>query len=154
MTMTTTSKKKSRGAPKDAGTAPADYLGLVRRFPLRPIRTRGEYDRAWIVLRELLARGESGDLSPGENDYTDVLVGLTREYDEKHSSVLAEARKLTPIDMLKYLMEEHKMNTIGLGKLIGGSGQASLVLNGKRELSKANIRTLAKHFSVSPALFI
>ena len=63
-------------------------------------------------------------------------------------------RKLPPIELLKYLMEEHGMNTVSLGKLVGGSGQASLVLRGKRELSKANIRALADRFNVSPALFL
>src|SRR5688500_17227238 len=105
------SKKKSLGGAGD------DYLKLVRRLPLRLLGTRADYDRALPVLRELLNRAEKGDLSAGETDYADVLVRLVREYDEKHSSVLAEARKLSPIDALKYLMEEHGMNTIGLGKL-------------------------------------
>jgi antitoxin component HigA of HigAB toxin-antitoxin module len=52
-------------------------------------------------------------------------------------------------------MEEHGLNTTSLGELLGsGPGQASLILNGKRELSKANIRTLADRFKVSPALFL
>lgn len=47
------------------------------------------------------------------------------------------------------------MNTADLGRLLGGgTGLASLIVNGKRELSKANIRKLAEHFHVSPALFI
>jgi HTH-type transcriptional regulator / antitoxin HigA len=160
-TTTTTRKKKGRGARgRAAGTGAAvagateDYLELVRRLPLRPISTRAEYDRALAVLDELLPHGETGDLAAGEKDYVNVLARLVRDYDEEHSSILAEARKLTPIDMLKYLMEEHQMNTIGLGKLVGGSGQASMILRGKRELSKANIRMLATHFNVSAALFI
>jgi HTH-type transcriptional regulator / antitoxin HigA len=133
-----------------------DYLELVRRFPLRPIRTRAEYDRAGKILEDLVGRADAG-LSPGEGDYTDVLSTLVREYDEKHSSILqdrAAGRRSSPIEMLKFLMEQHGMNTVSLGKLVGGSGQASMILRGKRQLSKANIRTLAKHFHVSPALFI
>ena len=73
-------------------------------------------------------------------------------YDERHSDVLKQ--KSSPIEVLKYLMDEHGMNTISLDKLVGGPGQASLILSGKRELSKANIRTLAARFNVSPAVFI
>jgi antitoxin component HigA of HigAB toxin-antitoxin module len=52
-------------------------------------------------------------------------------------------------------MDQQGMNTTDLGKLLGsGPGQASLILNGKRELSKTNIRTLAERFKVSPALFL
>jgi HTH-type transcriptional regulator / antitoxin HigA len=159
MTTMTKSKKTLYGIrrrAKIAGVA-EDYLDLVRRFPLRPLRVRDEYIRAGEVLQDLLGRADDPGLSPGETDYTDVLVRLVRDYDERHSSLLkdrAARRKPSPIEALRWLMEEHQMNTIGLGKLVGGSGQASLILNGKRELSKANIRTLAKHFSVSPALFI
>jgi HTH-type transcriptional regulator / antitoxin HigA len=132
------------------------YLQLVRRFPLRPIRTAAEYARAGDILEDLFAGAGSG-LTSDESDYADVLGRLVREYDERHSSILlkrAAGRKPTPVDVLKYLLEEHGMNTTSLGSLVGGSGQASLILSGKRELSKANIRTLAARFNVSPALFI
>src|SRR5206468_725784 len=132
---------KSRGERVSSAGLADDYLNLVRRFPLRPIRTRAAYDRAWVVLQELLARAETSKPSAGESDYADVLVRLVRDYDEQHSSLLkdrAARGKPSPIEALRWLMEEHQMNTIGLGKLVGGSGQASLILNGKRELSKAN----------------
>jgi antitoxin component HigA of HigAB toxin-antitoxin module len=52
-------------------------------------------------------------------------------------------------------MEQQGMSSGELGELLGsGKGQASLILNGKRELSKANIRTLANRFKVSPAMFL
>jgi antitoxin component HigA of HigAB toxin-antitoxin module len=52
-------------------------------------------------------------------------------------------------------MRDHGMNTTQLGDLLGsGSGQASMILNGKRELSKANIRVLAARFNVSAGLLI
>jgi HTH-type transcriptional regulator / antitoxin HigA len=150
--------KKSKSRSTRAGTGAAavadDYLDLVRRFPLRPLRSREDYDAALVVLRALLGRGEKQSLAAGESDYADVLLRLVRDYDERHSAVLAEAKKLTPIDALKTLMDEHGMNTVSLGKIVGGSGQASLILNGKRELSKANIRALAARFKVSPALFL
>ncbi len=151
--MSTATKHRGGDGPAVAN----DYLNLVRRFPLRPLRTRGEYLRAGEILRDLLGRADDPGLTPGESDYTDVLVRLVREYDQEHSSLLKERssrRKPTPIEALRWLMEEHGMNTVDLGKLVGGSGQASLILSSKRELSKANIRMLAEHFKVSPALFL
>jgi HTH-type transcriptional regulator/antitoxin HigA len=133
-----------------------NYLDLVRRFPLRPIRNRTDYDRAMEIVQELTARADRG-VSADENDYADVLARLVRDYDQSHSTLLREravGRNPTAVEILKYLMDEHGMNTISLGKMVGGSGQASLILSGKRELSKANIRALAAHFHVSPAVFI
>lgn len=130
-----------------------DYFDLVRRCPLRLIRTREDYVAAAAVLNGLLVRADAAPgLTPGESDYADVATQLIRAYDDRHSSLKPE--KMTPVEALKFLMSENGMNTVTLGKLVGGSGQASMVLSGKRELSKANIRTLAAHFSVSPALFI
>ncbi len=133
-----------------------DYLDLIRRFPLRPIRSEAEYDEGGDLLLELAGRASRGCLSAGENDYLDMLGRMVREYDEKHSSLLRDIREnpMTPVEVLQTLMEENGMNTVSLGKLIGGSGHVSLILNAKRELSKANIRTLAERFKVSPALFI
>src|SRR5438874_2392029 len=105
-----------------------EYLQLVRRLPLRPIRTEGQYKEAAKRHLDLIARADMG-LSEGEADYMEVLGRLIREYDEAHSPLLKQ--KSTPIERLKFLMEEHDMNSIDLGKLLGsGSGQASLILNG------------------------
>jgi HTH-type transcriptional regulator / antitoxin HigA len=127
-----------------------DYLELVRTFPLHPIRSENEYDRATDVMMKLALKGES-NLTRGERDYLDGLtVFITRYEDERYPI----KTKSSPIERLKYLMEENGMKAIDLGKLVGGRGQASLILSGKRELSKANIRALAERFKVSPALFL
>jgi len=130
------------------------YVVLVSRFPLQPLDSRAAYNGAMAMLDTLLPRAEAGRLDAGEKNYMKVLLGLVRTYEESRSTVLAETKELGPVEMLKFLMEGKKMNTVDLGKLIGGSGQASMVLHGKRELSKKNIRTLAEYFGVSPALFL
>jgi HTH-type transcriptional regulator/antitoxin HigA len=56
--------------------------------------------------------------------------------------------------MLKYLMQESGMTQADLARLLGNRAVASLILSGKRELSKTHIRKLAGHFRVSPALFL
>lgn len=130
----------------------SNYFKLVRGFPLRPIRSEAEYNRAVTILKELVARADDG-LSPGETDYADALSHFVGLYESGHYPL--EKVMATPVARLTYLMREHGMKTADLGRLLGsGQGQASLILNGKRELSKANIRTLADRFKVSPALFL
>lgn len=143
-------KRKSKTA---AGAGDDRYLQLVRRFPLRLIRSEAEYEEAIGVLKELSARADHEGISPGENEYADALGHFIDLYEAAHYPLEHDLH--TPLERLKYLMKHHAMKTVDLGKLLGsGQGQASLILNGKRELSKANIRTLADHFHVSAALFI
>jgi HTH-type transcriptional regulator / antitoxin HigA len=51
-------------------------------------------------------------------------------------------------------MEQNDMNTADLGKILGNKTAASLVLSGKREMSKGHIRRLAARFKVEPGLFL
>ncbi len=142
-------KTKAKNRPGAAD----EYLELVRGFPLRPIRDVSSYETACTILTDLISRADDPGLSAAESDYADVLGRLVRDYDEKHATVLKE--DASPIDLLKHLMEEHSMNTTQLGELLGGGkGLASMILNGKRELSKANIRVLANHFRINPGVFL
>lgn len=140
----TLAQKKSRSA------AVGVYLELVRKFPLRPIRSEAEYEKASAVMMNLAMKGEK-HLSSGERDYLDAITVFVGRYDDAHYPI---ACKSSPLECLKYLMEENGMKAIDLGELVGGRGQASLILHGRRELSKANIRALAERFKVSPALLL
>jgi len=142
---------KSSTKHKERGIAD-DYFNLVRRFPLRALRTEAECDQANEVLKDLLMRADDPGLSAGERDYFDALNQLIGVFEDKHYPLPG---KTTPIEVLKFLMEEHQMSTSDLGKLLGsGKGQASLILHGKRQLSKANIRLLAERFKISSAAFL
>ena len=130
-----------------------DYLDLVRRFPLRPIRKEAEYDQAIEILKDLVSRADRPGLTAGESDYADALGQFIDVYEQANYRI--EHVLKTPIERLKYLIEQQGMNTTDLGELLGsGPGQASLILNGHRQLSKSHIRKLADHFKVSPALFL
>jgi HTH-type transcriptional regulator/antitoxin HigA len=123
-------------------------MKLIRQFPLRPIRNDADFDIATDVLGRLAVRIE-GTLDPGEQDYFEVLTELVSQYDD-----LFPVEKSDPIDILKYLMEEHRLNVTDLGRLIGSKGNASEILSGKRQLSRAQMFKLAERFGVKPGLFL
>jgi hypothetical protein len=50
-------------------------------------------------------------------------------------------------------MEQRALRPADLTPIFGARSIASLVLNGKRQLSKTHIRKLAEFFHVSPAVF-
>ena len=134
-----------------APSPPADYIKLVREFPLRPIRTQREYKTAAAIVDRLAVR-QAGTLSPGEQDYLDTLTLLIEAYDDEHFQIKTRAMK--PVDVLKYLLEQSGMKTVDLGRLLDNRGLASLILNEHRALSKTHIRILSDYFKVDPSLFL
>jgi HTH-type transcriptional regulator/antitoxin HigA len=126
------------------------YLELVQQFPLRPLHTKADHQRA-LALVDQFAVVKEGSLSPGEQDYFETLVLLVDDYESRNDPV--DTSHVDPIEVLKHLMEEHGMNTTDLGKLFGSKGIASEVLNGKRELSKSHIAALAERFAVGAGVF-
>jgi HTH-type transcriptional regulator/antitoxin HigA len=126
------------------------YLELVRQFPLRPIRTKREYAAATRAMERLAIRGED-DLTKDELDYLDVLTDLVEAYDEWH---YPEPDDGTPLERLTFLLGESGMSTADLGRLLGNSGLASQIVLGRRQLSKAHIRTLSRYFKLDANYFL
>ena len=88
----------------------------------------------------------------GERDYLDALDVFITGYDQKH---VARRDARSPVDRLKGLVQESEVTPTQLAKLLECSQTlVSLILNGKRDLSKSNIRRLADHFKISPAYFL
>src|SRR5437016_1697853 len=121
-----------------------DYLRLVQRCPLRRLRNDSEYRRAVNMMMPLMGRDNS--LSDGESDYLSSLIVLIADYERQRWPI--DLSQVTPLRALKHLMGEKGMTRADLAHLLGSSA-ASMILQGKRELSKNQIRTLSQHFKVS-----
>jgi HTH-type transcriptional regulator/antitoxin HigA len=126
---------------------PKDYAGLVRMLPPRPIHDKVDLANATEILDAMAGH----DLTADQEDYLDVLSDLVQKYEAEHEAALrAES---TPVERLRYLVEESGMSASDLGRLLGNRGLGSLVLRGQRQLSKAHIRILADHFRLDPGYF-
>ena len=62
--------------------------------------------------------------------------------------------KSTPLDALKFLMDQNNLRAADLLDVFGSRAVASQVLTGKREISKAHARRLADRFRLSVEAFI
>jgi HTH-type transcriptional regulator/antitoxin HigA len=123
------------------------YLRLIDRFPLRPLRSDEELDRAVALVDELLDRR---DLDPGEQDYLDTLALLVERYEN-------EAHPIEPPsdgEMLGHLLEARGVNQAEAAR---GAGIAASTINevlaGKRKLNRRHIGKLAAYFEVDPGVF-
>lgn len=99
--------------------------------------------------------------------FVDTLMEFSRhKKDERVTTLLKlitqniatyEARRypqlrLSPVEMLKSLMEEHDLSQSDLPE-IGSQSLVSKILSGERQLTVEHIRNLSKRFGVSPAVF-
>jgi len=139
---------ESKGKIAALGGADPAYLTLIRRFSLRPIRTDAELDTASGVIDELTNRD---DLSLAESDYLDVLGDLVEKYEDEH----VEMPHVSDAEMLRSLMDEKGVRQADVVRGAGISKTIlSLVLSGKRDLTRAHIKALSKYFGVGPASFL
>jgi HTH-type transcriptional regulator / antitoxin HigA len=131
-----------------SGGADPAYLALIRRFPLRPIRTGAELDAATAIIDELTDRD---DLSCTESDYLDVLGDLVEKYEDEHVAM----PHVSDAEMLRSLMDEKGIRQADVVRGTGISKTVlSLVLSGKRDLTREHIEALARYFGVNPAAFL
>ena len=123
------------------------YLELVRRFPLRPLRTDTDLDAAVAVLDELT---DCAELSPPEQDYLDVLTDLVEAYED----ATVPMPPVPDAELLRFLVESKGVTQ---AQVAAGAGLAvstvSELLAGKRKLNRGQIGKLARFFKVSPAAF-
>jgi HTH-type transcriptional regulator / antitoxin HigA len=124
------------------------YLALIREFPLRPIRSEAELDRA-IAMVDALSDRKS--LTPDEHDYLLVLSGLIEKYEDERYPIPA----ISGVPMLRYLIES---KGVARAKVAAEAGIAestlSEILAGKRKLGIKHVDRLAGYFKVDPGLFI
>lgn len=135
---TKTTKKK---------TFPKTYKGLLNLFMLRPIHDKVELKNAIEVI-DMLAGHE---LNQEQEDYLEALSILVEAYENEHHKVRAKS----PIDVIKFLLDENGLNASDLGRILNCSRSlGSKLLKAERSLTAKHIKRLSERFSVNPALFI
>jgi HTH-type transcriptional regulator/antitoxin HigA len=111
------------------------------------IKSEARYDKYCDQLEELL---DSGSKSKAVEDEIDLLELLIEKWDEEHNTF----EKLDPVEILKFLMKDHKMKAVDIAALVGVSeGLVSDMLNYKKGLSKETIRILSMRFKLNQEAF-
>jgi HTH-type transcriptional regulator / antitoxin HigA len=123
------------------------YLELVRRFPLRPLRSAAGLDAAVAVVDGLL---DQDRLTDAEQDYLDVLGDLIEAYETEAVPI----RSVGDAEMLRFLIENRGTTQAAVAKEAGiAESTISEVLAGKRRLNRSQIGKLARYFHVEPGAF-
>jgi HTH-type transcriptional regulator/antitoxin HigA len=124
------------------------YANLLREKRPHAIRTEIGYKRALREVESLMARGQS--LSREEAELVELWAVLIERFEEDRYTL----KPISPPALIRELMTAHGMTRAELAALFPSKGIASEVLSGKREISKAQARKLAKVFHVPGFLFL
>jgi HTH-type transcriptional regulator/antitoxin HigA len=123
------------------------YEDLLLEYKPRPIRNEPDCRKARRALEELMKPRPSR----AESELIEVLATLIEQYEAReYPTPSVPARRV-----LEHLMESRGISRAELARATGiPRSTVTNVLRGKRELSKANVRELARHFGVSPMAFL
>lgn len=124
-----------------------EYSTLLAKFPPKVIRTEEENNAYTEILYDLDRR--SRKLSRAEKELAELLTLLIEDFEEKQYRLPPSS----PLDVLKFLMDQHGLKQKDLAGVFGTPSIVSEVLSGKRELNKDHIQRLSRRFHVSPEHF-
>ncbi len=106
---------------------------------MKPIRTEKDYQRAVDRIDKLVVRPDAET-----NEELELLTILVMAYEAEH----VPDEPMEPIEYLKASMDNRGLTQADLSRLLGSTSRAAEVLGGKRELSKAMIRTLVEEWGL------
>ena len=125
------------------------YLELVNQFPLRPLHTERELDRATEIIHTLV--GSLDHLDDGERDYLDVLSDLVEKYELEHHPI----EDVSDVELLQHLIESKNASQ---RQVAGGAGISVStlfeIMAGRRRMNRSHIEKLSALFNVEPSVFL
>ncbi|RRJ91000.1 helix-turn-helix domain-containing protein [Paenimyroides tangerinum] len=113
---------------------------------LKPIKSEAEYENALSRL-ELIFDAEIGS---EDSDELEILTMLIEKYEKQHFPIGFP----TPIEAIKFRMEQLGMTQNELAEIIGQKSRASEILNKKRKLSLEMIRKLTEKLNIPSEVLI
>lgn len=122
------------------------YIKLLAEIAPRVIETDEECNRLLPIVERLTFAKNN---TPEETALYRLLVMLIVNYEAKNYP--SESK---PHEILQHIMQSSHTSQADLVGIIGSSGVVSEVVNGKREISKAQAKALGNYFSISPCLFL
>ena len=127
-------------------TVSREYSSLLTKVPPKIIRTEKENEAYTEILYDLDQRKK---VTPAERELAKLLTLLIEDFEERR----CQLPHSKPLDVLRFLMDQHGLMQKDLVSVFGTPSIVSEVLSGKRELNKEHIKRLSDQFHVSPEVF-
>lgn len=124
------------------------YAKLLSRTLPGVIETEEENEHFLGEVEKLIDKGEKR--SPEEDKLLELMTTLIEDFEEKHYPI----PDAPPHEVLQELMRARGLRQRDLLGIFGSDGIASEVVNGKRNISRAQAKALAEFFRVPVDLFV
>jgi HTH-type transcriptional regulator/antitoxin HigA len=124
----------------------ADPAEMIRQGAPHLIRSEEELAEYSAALFHLTGKTT---LTEQEEEAVELLTLLVERYESEHYPI----PEATPAEVLRFLMESNGLAQRDLADELGSESTVSLVLAGKRPLTRNHIARLSSRFGVSPAVF-
>lgn len=112
---------------------------------IKVLKTEKEYNEACKRVYSLInSRSELIEPKSSEGQELELLSLLIEKYEQEHYKMDAP----TPIDAIRFRMEQMNLKQIDIAPLLGGETRVSEVLNGKRALTLKMITLLNKYLGI------
>jgi HTH-type transcriptional regulator / antitoxin HigA len=116
-------------------------------LPFKVIKTSKQYFKYCDLVWEMLHYEKK---TRYDEDVIELLTVLIEKWDDEHRT----SEYTDPVILLKYMMDEHKMKSVDLAKILDVSTSLiSDILNYRRGFSKAIVRKLAEKFKLRQDAF-
>lgn len=127
---------------------PDTFEKLCLEYPPRPIHDSVSHDNAVEIIDAL-----SGlELNDDQEQFLELLGNLVNEYEKNNLETLPDAN---PLDVLRFLLEDHNISSRELGRILGkDESLGSKILSGDRSITPEHAIKLANRFGVRPEIFL
>lgn len=123
------------------------YSALLSATLPSVIDSLDEYNRIEEIFNNLF----KGNRSPEEDKLFNLLANLLEDYEKR---TLPQLEKSSPLETLKFLMNENALRQSDLADIFGTQSVVSEVLRGRREITKKQAKALAERFCLRVEAFI
>jgi len=127
-------------------TVLANPAEMIRQGAPRLIRSDEELEAYTAALFDLTAKDRR---TRADEEAIELLTLLIETYESQRYPVPDAG----PVEVLRYLMERNGLYQRDLAEQLGSESTVSLVLSGRRQLTREHIARLSERFHVAPSAF-
>lgn len=135
----------------------SSFLGFASEASnILHIKTEQDYQDALATIEHLFSEAKDTADDP-LNDLIELISKAIERYESTQENIIAfhkEANNTSQeISVLRVLMSQHHLTLVDFKNEIGSKSLVSMILNGKRSLTKEHIGKISKRFNLDPASF-